>query len=107
MIKQSKQFAVSILAADQQDVSAYFAKSGRDPVPAFETPVKAKPWHTGSPIIEGAIAHLDCELEHAVQGGDHTIAIGRVVGAAFDPAKQPLVYFRRAYRGVSEVQHGG
>lgn len=107
MIKKSKQFAVSILAADQQDISAYFAKSGRDPHKAFEPPVKASPWHTGSPIIEGAIAHLDCELEQAVQGGDHTIAIGRVIGAAFDPAKQPLVYFRRAYRSVSEVQHGG
>ncbi len=107
MIKKSRQFAVSILAAGQQDVSAYFARSGRDPQPEFETPVKARPWHTGSPIIEGAIAHLDCELEQAIQGGDHTIAVGRVVGAAFDVSKQPLVYFRRAYRSVSEVSHGG
>ncbi|MCZ7575917.1 MAG: flavin reductase family protein [Dehalococcoidia bacterium] len=107
MIKQSKQFAVSILAADQQDVSAYFARAGRDPQPGFETPVKAKPWHTGSPIIEGAIAHLDCNLEQAFQGGDHTIVVGRVAGAAFDPSKQPLVYFRRAYRSVSEVLYGG
>ncbi len=107
MIKKSKQFAVSILASDQQDISAYFARSGRDPQPEFDMPVRARVWHTGSPIIEGAIAHLDCELEHAIQGGDHTIAVGRVVGAAYDPAKQPLVYFRRAYRGVSEVSHGG
>jgi flavin reductase (DIM6/NTAB) family NADH-FMN oxidoreductase RutF len=107
MIKKSKQFAVSILASDQQDISAYFAQSGRDPQTAFDTPVKVRPWHTGSPIVEGAIAHLDCELEQAIQGGDHTIAIGRVVGAAFDPTRQPLVYFRRAYRSVSEVSHGG
>jgi flavin reductase (DIM6/NTAB) family NADH-FMN oxidoreductase RutF len=106
MIKKSQQFAVSILASDQQDISAYFARSGRDPLPAFETPVKAKPWHTGSPIIEGAIAHLDCELEQVIQGGDHTIVVGRVVAAAYDASKQPLVYFRRAYRSVSEVQHG-
>ncbi len=107
MIKRSGQFAVSILAADQQDVSAYFATSGRDPQPAFDFPVEARPWHTGSPIIEGAIAHLDCELEQAIQGGDHTIVIGRVVGAAFDRERQPLVYFRRAYRSVTEVPHGG
>lgn len=107
MIKRSGQFAVSILAADQQDVSAYFATSGRDPQPAFDVPVVARPWHTGSPIIEGAIAHLDCELEQAIQGGDHTIVIGRVVGAAFDRERQPLVYFRRAYRSVTEVPHGG
>lgn len=106
MIKQSKHFAVSILAAGQQDISAYFAESGRDPLRAFGLPVKTKRWHTGSPIVEGAIAHLDCELEQAIQGGDHTIAVGRVVGAAFDASKEPLVYFRRAYRGVSEVQYG-
>lgn len=107
MIKKSQKFAVSILASDQQDISAYFAKSGRDPQPAFETPVQMRPWFTGSPVIEGAIAHLDCELDQAIQGGDHTIALGRVVGADFDATKQPLVYFRRAYRSVSEVQDGG
>lgn len=107
MIKRSGHFAVSILADDQQDISAYFATSGRDPVRAFDVPVASRPWHTGSPIIEGAIAHLDCELQEAIQGGDHTIAVGRVVGAAFDPGRRPLVYFRRAYRSVTEVPHGG
>jgi flavin reductase (DIM6/NTAB) family NADH-FMN oxidoreductase RutF len=41
-------------------------------------------------------------LEAAVPGGDHTIMIGRVLGAAFDAEKQPLLYFRRRYRKLSE-----
>ena len=49
----------------------------------------------------GAIAQIDCELEEAVPGGDHTIAIGRVVGATFDATRLPLVYFRRAYRALN------
>lgn len=101
MVQETKRFAVSILATHQENVSAYFAKSGRDPVERFED-FGTIELRTGSPIIEGALAHLDCELEMAVMGGDHTIAVGRVLGAASDPEKQPLLYYRRAYRTVTD-----
>ncbi len=97
MIRDAGRFAISILADEQADVARWFSESGREPIPAFpqfgtiDTP-------TGSPIIDGAIAHLDCELEREVPGGDHSIVVGRVVGAASDPARRPLLYFRRAYR---------
>jgi flavin reductase (DIM6/NTAB) family NADH-FMN oxidoreductase RutF len=98
MIPRSKKFAVSILASDQEAISAAFSKSGREPGPTLGADVPAIEWHTGSPIVEGSIAHLDCELEAALPGGDHTIMVGRVIGAASDPEKLPLLYFRRAYR---------
>jgi len=101
MVQETKHFAVSILATDQEAAAAYFAKSGRDPVAHFED-FGTIELHTGSPIIEGALAHLDCELEMAVMGGDHTIAVGRVLGAASDPDKRPLLYYRRAYRTVTD-----
>jgi flavin reductase (DIM6/NTAB) family NADH-FMN oxidoreductase RutF len=97
MIEQSQRFAVSILAEGQDAISAFFSKSGREPVKAFEE-FGTIEWKTGSPIIQGAVAHLDCEVEKLVHGGDHTIAIGRVVGAAFDATKMPLIYYRRGYR---------
>ena len=97
MIEASGRFGVSILAEGQEAISAYFAVSGREPVEAY-TDFENGPWVTGSPLIAGAIAHLDCEVDRLVPGGDHTIAIGRVVGAASDPAKKPLIYFRRGYR---------
>ncbi|MGE5594938.1 MAG: flavin reductase family protein [Hyphomicrobiales bacterium] len=99
MIEQSGNFAVSILAEGQEQVSNWFAVSGRDPVPAFED-FGTIEWHTGSPIVEGSLAHLDCELERAIPGGDHTIVIGRVLGAASDPEKKPLIYYRRGYRSL-------
>ena len=97
MIESTKHFAVSILSEGQDAVSNWFSKSGREPVPHFED-FGTVEMHTGSPIITGAIAHLDCELEQAVPGGDHTIMIGRVVGAAADSSKKPLIYYRRGYR---------
>jgi len=101
MIRQSRRFGVSILATGQDAVSAYFSTSGRNPSLDFEDPVETEVMTTGSPLISGALAHIDCELEQALPGGDHTIAIGRVVGASFDPDKLPLMYFRRAYRSLN------
>lgn len=99
MIESSGHFAVSILAEGQESVSSWFAISGREPVEKFED-FGTIEWHTGSPIVDGAIAHLDCRLEQAIPGGDHTIVVGRVLGAAFDPNKKPLIYFRRGYRSL-------
>ncbi|MEX0783868.1 MAG: flavin reductase family protein [Dehalococcoidia bacterium] len=101
MVQETQKFAVSILADDQEEVSAYFAKSGREPVEGFED-FGTIEMHTGSPIISDALAHLDCELDLAIAGGDHTIAIGRVLGAASDSSKSPLMYYRRAYRKISD-----
>ncbi len=97
MIEKSKHFAVSILAEGQDAISNWFAVSGREPVPQFEE-FGTIEHHTGSPIIDGAIAHLDCVLERTIDGGDHTIAIGRVVGAAPNPERKPLIFYRRGYR---------
>lgn len=102
MIPKSKVFAISVLADDQEAISNAFSKSGREPAATLGADVPTLDWHTGSPIVAGAIAHLDCRLETAIPGGDHTIMIGRVIGASFDAAKQPLIYFRRRYRNLTE-----
>jgi flavin reductase (DIM6/NTAB) family NADH-FMN oxidoreductase RutF len=97
MIEKTGHFAVSILAEGQDAISNWFAVSGRDPVPHFED-FGTVEMVTGSPIIDGSIAHLDCELDRTVPGGDHTIVIGRVVGAVCDSSRKPLVFYRRGYR---------
>jgi flavin reductase (DIM6/NTAB) family NADH-FMN oxidoreductase RutF len=101
MIRKSKHFGVSILAAGQEEVSGYFSTSGRDPSSEFDGEFRVSTMETGSPLVVGAMAQIDCELEEAYPGGDHTIAVGRVVGATFDTDKLPLMYFRRAYRSLN------
>jgi len=97
MVKESNAFAVSILSEDQAEIANWFSRSGREPVETYAEFTTIE-WHTGSPIIAGAVAHLDCELESLVVRGDHTIAIGAVVGASFDATLKPLMYYRRGYR---------
>jgi flavin reductase (DIM6/NTAB) family NADH-FMN oxidoreductase RutF len=99
MLRTTGKFGVSILAKGQDAISAWFAKSGREPVKQFDE-FRVMAMETGCPMIEGAIAHIDCEVDRLVPGGDHTIAIGRVVGAAYDPDLRPLIYYRRGYRDL-------
>lgn len=85
-------FAVNILAADQQEVSAAFGSpAGRrfDAVDHADGPL-------GSPILDGAAAWLECETHETVEEGDHFLLVGRVVDYAYTTAT-PLGYCRGAY----------
>ena len=55
------------------------------------------------PLLDGALAHLECDLDAEHDGGDHTIVVGRVralEAPGLDDAT-PLVYFRSAYHGLA------
>jgi len=101
MIRDSGGFAVSILGQDQQPASNYFARPGREPTSDFtEIDGAWTPW--AQPVVKGAVGHLVCHLHALIPQGDHTITIGRVVGARSGPG-EPLLYFDRAYRGIRDL----
>lgn len=97
LMRTAQRFAVSLLAADQGDASAAFARSGREPTPTFEG-VEEDRTRAEMPVVRGAIAYLDCELHGELVVGDHIIVVGRVVEAVARPDRAPLVYYRRGYR---------
>jgi flavin reductase (DIM6/NTAB) family NADH-FMN oxidoreductase RutF len=88
-------FAVNFLADGQKGVSDLFA--GRVPVRDRFEGVKFHRGKTGSPLLEGARAVVDCEVWRSYDGGDHTIILGRVVGAAAVGKGKPLVYYAQQY----------
>jgi flavin reductase (DIM6/NTAB) family NADH-FMN oxidoreductase RutF len=101
MIRDSGGFAVSILGEQQQAASNYFARPGREPTSDFtEIDGTWTPW--GQPVVKDASAHLVCHLHALIPQGDHTITIGRVVGARNQPG-EPLLYYNRAYRGIRDL----
>lgn len=85
-------FAVNILAEDQKDVSATFARPSDDRFAGLY-------WRKGpmgNPLIAGVSAWFDCTLHQVVDAGDHTLLIGRIGGFAATPAPG-LGYYRGAY----------
>ena len=68
-------FAINVLAAPQQHLSANFARRG---VAAVWEGVRHRPGRTGSPRLADVLATLECTVEYQVPGGDHEILVGRV-----------------------------
>lgn len=88
----TEHFAVNILAEEQREVSGIFAGKAPDKFSHVS-------WHrgvTGSPVIEGSLAWVDCRIHQRVEAGDHLVLIGEVRDFRYTAAN-PLGYFRGAY----------
>ena len=95
----SKIFTVNILAEDQESLSRKFAVSG-----GASKKFEGVAYHlgaNGAPIIEGALAYIECGLYAAYDGGDHTIYLGEIQQAEIVEGK-PLVFFRGGYRALGD-----
>jgi len=92
-LRESGLFAVSVLAEEQERLARRFAAS--DIADKFEG-VAWREEVTGAPVLEDAVAWLDCRVWARYPAGDHTIFVGQVV--AGDAAERaPLLYYRGGY----------
>jgi flavin reductase (DIM6/NTAB) family NADH-FMN oxidoreductase RutF len=101
LIRHSAAYGVSLLAHDQEALSNRFAGLESNVTDRFEG-VTTHTLETGSPLLGGAIAWLDCRLEQALGIGTHTVYVGSVVGVQVNSDAMPLVYFNRGYKRLSE-----
>ncbi len=99
-MEKASSFAVNVLAASQEAVSNTFASSS----PPEEGSLRGVAFHageTGAPLVDGALAWIECEKYAALEGGDHTIFVGKVVAGEISGDEPPLLYFRGGYRKLA------
>jgi flavin reductase (DIM6/NTAB) family NADH-FMN oxidoreductase RutF len=97
LIASSQRFCVNVLALEQRALAERFA--GGEPRSRFDgVPYRIGP--SGSPILEGTVAHVDCGVTEELTAGTHTIFLGTVLDAGWRDAA-PLGYFDRRYRDFS------
>lgn len=95
-MEDSAAFAVNILAEDQEQVSRALAT--RDSEDARRLIGYAyHPGQTGSPILDGCLAYLECRVTEIFPGGDHSIFIGQVQEGSILRDVQPLIFYRGKY----------
>ena len=90
-------FGVSILSEAQQGISNLFAARG-------ENRFRKTAWHagkSGAPLIDGALATFDCEVDRIVEAGDHAIFIAKVRALAAEDGR-PLLYFASGYETLAD-----
>lgn len=88
----SDRFLVNVLSAEQAAVAAHFARPARDKFAA----AAMVPCELGLPGLVDATARLACTTHEVLDGGDHSILVGRVA-AAYEGKRDPLVYVDRGF----------
>ena len=97
-LRELGRFCVNVLAEDQTALSARFARSSADKFAG----VHWVPSTHGSPVLDDVVAWIDGELWAEYDGGDHTLAVARVLDLGADPRPRPLLYHRGAYGLLQE-----
>jgi flavin reductase (DIM6/NTAB) family NADH-FMN oxidoreductase RutF len=103
-IEATGRYAVNVLAEEQQGLSDCFAGANVTPDRDAFCGAAWRAGTTGLPILEGAIAALECEVVERVRVGDHELYIARAEACVeLDAGAPPLLYHRRRYLRIERA----
>jgi flavin reductase (DIM6/NTAB) family NADH-FMN oxidoreductase RutF len=105
LVSKSRAFGLTILAANQSNLSQRFAGQMPENVEDRFAGVQTETLITGSPLILGGLAWLDCRVVETFDAGVNTLFIAEVLAARdMNVAEEmPLIYHNRKYWNLSEV----
>ncbi len=89
LVKQSKKFTLSMLAAGQKDMALAFFKHV-DPKDGKFGNYAYTSGKNGCPIIADAAAAVECDVVHFYEHGDHSVVVGQVTEAYLHRESDPL-----------------
>ena len=92
---ESKVFGVNFLSVAQEELSTRFATKGIEKFEGLSYSVG----ELGVALLDGALAHFECRVAHAYEGGDHTIYVGEVQRLVTMEG-DPLLFFQGKYRSL-------
>lgn len=92
-VQQSGGFAINILDERHERISRSFATRGPKSFDGigFRTEV------TGSPLLDDALAWMDCRVYAEYEGGDHSLVLGLIERADALSEGSPLIFYRGGY----------
>ncbi|PYN05790.1 MAG: flavin reductase [Candidatus Rokuibacteriota bacterium] len=100
-LRDRDRFAVNFLGERHEDVSRRFATTRLDKFDGVPHKLSSH----GVPLLEGALAQLECRTVSRHVEGDHTILVA-LVDEARNGAGEPLLYFRGKYRRLADTPSG-
>ena len=102
-VSGAKAFGLTILSTEQAHLSHRFA--GRSPeVQDRFAGLQLETLVTGSPLIVGGLAWLDCRVVQTIEAGANTLFIAEVVAARATGEGRPLIYHNRRYWEISPLE---
>jgi len=95
-LRERGEFGISVLKQEQEAMSEFFADPERNPDAAYRLGIRYRTLKSGMPVLEEALANLDCRVVDARAAGDHTVFIAEVREVLLGEGA-PLLYFRGRY----------
>jgi flavin reductase (DIM6/NTAB) family NADH-FMN oxidoreductase RutF len=96
VFRQSRHFGLSVLHENQRALSERFAMRVDDRFDFLDW----RRGESGVPLIDGALAAMECETRHRVSAGDHDIFIAEMLRATIGDGR-PLIHFASEYSRLS------
>jgi flavin reductase (DIM6/NTAB) family NADH-FMN oxidoreductase RutF len=104
LIRDLGVFGVNILNADQLDIAERFAgKGGLKGADRFA----GATWRaraSGAPLLQDALAAMDCAVDDIVERHSHAIVIGRVLDIVSSPRTAALAYWQGQYVAIDQSE---
>jgi len=101
-LHSKKRFGINILSEDQRLISEYYARLAYSHERAEEEAgARFDRTVQGTPILQGALAYLECKLQSTQEAGDHTVFIAEVEDVVVRQG-DPLLFFRGKYREIGQ-----
>ena len=100
VFKANGVLCVNVLAARQQELANTFAGLTGLPGPARFGEANWSALSTGAPVLDGAVAAVDCEVEEVLEKGTHSVLFGAVRAVRLGEAGSALIWWARDYREI-------
>lgn len=102
LVQRYGAFGVNMLTSDQLDIAERFTgKGGLKGADRFA----GAQWTTrvsGVPLLMGALAAIDCEVEEIVERHSHALVIGRVLDVVITARTAALAYWQGQYVAIDQ-----
>lgn len=97
-LRDNKKFCINVLASHQEQISRIFARKDIDRF--AEVAWSERPC---GPILDEAVAWIECEMYEEQDAGDHTFVLGNVTSIEAVDSVQPLIFHRGSYTALPDV----
>ena len=98
-IEKAGRFCVNVLGSHQLDLCRRFSAKGDDKF----GDLACSPSPSGQPLLNDALAWIDCSIERVVEIGDHWLVVGAVEALGTQGNQTPLLFFRGGYHDAVQL----
>jgi flavin reductase (DIM6/NTAB) family NADH-FMN oxidoreductase RutF len=99
VLNGATRYVLNVLSEAQEELSRRFAEL---PVAERLPGVSYRETEAGLIVLEGVLAHIECERFADFPLGDHTLFVGRVTGGSSGEGA-PLLYYRGNYGSMRSL----